>query len=105
VYLHKRHLLEAARYPRFTMLGQSLGSVVVAWEALTAYTPDIFVDTTGYAFTFLVAKACARARVAAYVHYPTITADMLRRVHERRPTYNNDAAVANSDAATLAKVV
>jgi alpha-1,2-mannosyltransferase len=61
------------RYPRFTMLGQSLGSVIYAWNALRLYNPDVFVDTTGYAFTFLVAKLLADCQVGCYVHYPTIT--------------------------------
>ena len=52
VYLTQRHLVEANRYPRFTMFGQSVGSMFLAWEALRAATPDVFIDTTGYAFTF-----------------------------------------------------
>ena len=61
------------RYPYFTMAGQSLGSVFLAWECLWRCNPDIFVDTTGYAFTFIVAKLLAACRVVCYVHYPTIT--------------------------------
>lgn len=59
VYLTKRDLLEASRYPRFTMFGQSVGSMMLAWEALRLATPDIFIDTTGFAFTFpLVIFSC-----------------------------------------------
>jgi alpha-1,2-mannosyltransferase len=54
VYLHQRYLVEASRYPRFTMFGQSVGSMLLSWEALRLSTPDIFVDTTGFAFTFPV---------------------------------------------------
>ena len=52
VYLTQRDLLEASRYPRFTMFGQSVGSMILAWEALRLSTPDVFIDTTGFAFTF-----------------------------------------------------
>ena len=55
------------------MLGQSLGSMMLAWECLRAFNPDLFVDTTGCHFSFLVAKLLAGCRVACYVHYPTIT--------------------------------
>ncbi len=55
------------------MLGQSLGSALLAWEALCAYVPDVWIDTTGCAFTYGVAKLLAQCSVAAYVHYPTIT--------------------------------
>ena len=36
VYLEKRPAVEAVRYPRFTLLGQSLGSIVLGWEALSS---------------------------------------------------------------------
>ena len=74
VHLKKRGLVEADRYPRFTMLGQSLGSMLMTWEALRAYNPDVFIDTTGFAFSYLLAKGVAQCRVIAYTHYPTITA-------------------------------
>ena len=38
----------------------------------------MWLDTTGWAFTFPAAKA-AGARVACYVHYPTVSTDMLGR--------------------------
>ena len=34
-----------------TLLGQSLGSLVLGWEAFSLLVPDIFVDTMGYAFS------------------------------------------------------
>ena len=39
VRLKRRWLLEAKNYPRFTMLGQSLGSMLLAWEALWLMVP------------------------------------------------------------------
>jgi hypothetical protein len=55
------------------MLGQSVGSMVVAWEALMQQPMDIFLDTTGCAFTYIVAKVLGVPRVVTYTHYPTIT--------------------------------
>ncbi|RYG44865.1 hypothetical protein EON67_11275, partial [archaeon] len=105
IYVTNRAWLEASRYPRFTMLGQSLGSMLVAWQALRLYQPDVFVDTTGCAFTFVIAKVFTACRVAAYVHYPTITTDMMARVHARRPTYNNASDIVSSNTATTAKLL
>lgn len=51
VYLKKRAWVEASRYPIFTLLGQSLGSIILGMEALFAFVPDIYLDTMGYAFT------------------------------------------------------
>ena len=73
IYLFSRELVEARRYPRFTMLGQSLGSMILAFEALWRASPDIFIDTTGFAFSYPVARALASSRVLAFVHYPTIS--------------------------------
>ncbi|KAJ3035310.1 asparagine-linked glycosylation protein [Rhizophlyctis rosea] len=39
--------LEAKTYKRLTLIGQSLGSVWVAWEALNLAIPDVFVDMLG----------------------------------------------------------
>ena len=41
VQLHNRHLLLPERYPRFTLLGQALGSVRLGYEALTAAVPEV----------------------------------------------------------------
>lgn len=72
VPLRGRGLLDPARYPVLTMLGQSVGSMILAAEALFRSTPDVFVDTTGCAFSFPVAWL-AGCTVGAYVHYPTIS--------------------------------
>ena len=97
-------LLHAEAWPRFTMIGQSFGSMRVAWRGLKAVTPDLYFDTTGAAFTLPLGKLCG-ARCAAYVHYPTISTDMLAMVYSRRPSYNHDAAIASSKLASLVKCV
>lgn len=83
IYLHKRKWVEAERYPRFTMLGQSLGSLILGWEAMSQLIPDVFFDTMGYAFTYPIVQGLAQCQVACYVHYPTISTDMLAQVKNR----------------------
>jgi alpha-1,2-mannosyltransferase len=39
VYLRRRRWVEADMYPYFTLLGQSLGSIVLGAEALAAFVP------------------------------------------------------------------
>ncbi|KAL7787757.1 glycosyltransferase family 4 protein [Trichoderma ceciliae] len=78
LYLSKRHWVLASRWPVFTLLGQSLGSIVLAWDAFSLMVPDIFVDTMGYAFALCLSKLLFRSvPTGAYVHYPTISTDML----------------------------
>lgn len=43
VFLKKRHLVEDATWPRFTLLAQSLGSMILAWEALAQVIPDLYI--------------------------------------------------------------
>lgn len=78
LYLSTRRLVLPSTYPHFTLLGQSLGSIVLAWDALSLLVPDIFVDTMGYAFALGFCKLMfRRVPTGAYVHYPTISTDML----------------------------
>jgi len=55
------------------MVMESLSTMKLAWKALNALTPDVFLDTTGCAFTYIVARILANCKVGAYVHYPTIS--------------------------------
>ena len=63
----------AEKSNRLTMIAESLGTTKLAWNALNKVTPHLYIDTTGCAFTFLVAKLLAGCRVGTYVHYPTIS--------------------------------
>ncbi|KAL8552198.1 hypothetical protein ACS0TY_001042 [Phlomoides rotata] len=104
VHLYKRKWVEETTYPRFTMIGQSLGSVYLSWEALCAFTPLYYIDTSGYAFTYPVARMFG-CKVICYTHYPTISLDMLSRVHSRSSMYNNDALIAKSVIFSQFKVI
>ena len=78
IYLSQRKWVLSSTWPHFTLLGQSLGSVVLALEALSLLKPDIFIDTMGYTFTFPLAKwLFPKMPTGAYIHYPTISTDML----------------------------
>ncbi|KAK9364203.1 hypothetical protein V1504DRAFT_15911 [Lipomyces starkeyi] len=76
VYLLKRQLVSASMWPRFTLLGQALGSIPLGYEAISKLVPDVFVDTMGYAFTYPLVSLLLNIPVAAYVHYPMISTDM-----------------------------
>ena len=104
-HLQSRRLIEADLYPRFTLLGQAVGSFILGLEALFRMPPPlIWWDSMGYAFTYPAARFLAGCRVACYVHFPMISSDMLDAVAERRPSYNNDARVADSVTASQLKL-
>ena len=87
------------------MIAESWGTMKLAWHALNAVPPHVYIDTTGCAFTFFVARVLAGCKVATYVHYPTISTDMLSMVWERRPTYNNNTQIASNPLVTCVKLV
>jgi len=90
LYLSTRWAVLASTYPRFTLLGQSLGSLILLLDAFTLLVPDIFIDTMGYAFTLPLIKYCFPAMpVGSYVHYPTISTDMLSSLDDRVPATSN----------------
>ena len=97
--------MEARLYPCFTLLGQSLGSMVLGWEALIKHIPDIYIDSMGYAFTLPLFRYLGGCKVVSYVHYPTISTDMLERVSQRTGTYNNAQFVASSRLLSVVKIV
>ncbi|XP_057818642.1 GDP-Man:Man(3)GlcNAc(2)-PP-Dol alpha-1,2-mannosyltransferase isoform X2 [Cryptomeria japonica] len=104
IRLYKRKWIEAATYPHFTLIGQSLGSVLLAWEALNKFMPILYFDTSGYAFTYPLARLFG-CKVACYTHYPTISSDMLSRVLSRNSMYNNNNVIAKSYWLSAVKAV
>eukprot|EP01105_Mastigella_eilhardi_P021509 TRINITY_DN5211_c0_g1_i1.p1 TRINITY_DN5211_c0_g1~~TRINITY_DN5211_c0_g1_i1.p1 ORF type:complete len:464 (-),score=128.01 TRINITY_DN5211_c0_g1_i1:1188-2579(-) len=91
-------------WPVFTLLLQSLGSMLLGFEAFLRFNPDIFIDTTGFAFTFPVFRFLGGCKVGCYVHYPTISTDMLSAVASRNPAFNNRISIARSRLLTCAKL-
>ena len=109
VHLRTRFLLEARCYPVFTLLGQAVGSLIVALETVyrlqaRGIRPALFIDTMGYAFTYPIVKLFLPCKVLAYVHYPTISTDMLERVQQRSTAFNNRGIVSRSSLLTSLKV-
>ena len=65
---------------------------------------QLFIDTSGWAFTYPMCRLSG-VRVACYVHYPTVSTDMLQRVRQRKSLYNNSNRVADSRPASWVKLL
>lgn len=84
LYLSTRKYVLSSMYPYMTLLGQSLGSLIVAYDAFNLLVPDVFIDTMGYAFTLAFCKLLfPSVPTGAYVHYPTISTDMLESLDDK----------------------
>ena len=92
-YLRLTRFVEAARYPVLTLMGQSLGSLLLGFEAMILHIPDVYIDTMGYAFTFPMFKVLVGSKIGCYVHYPTISKDMLINIDTNMAAYNNRGAI------------
>ncbi|WFD29727.1 GDP-Man:Man3GlcNAc2-PP-dolichol alpha-1,2-mannosyltransferase [Malassezia sp. CBS 17886] len=104
--LRNRRMVEEHYWSRFTLLGQAYGGNRIALEALSQVVPDVFIDTMGYAFALPVVKQYSQSiRTGAYIHYPTVSTDMLARVRRREAGHTNAAWVAASWPLSAAKLV
>ncbi|EEQ27549.1 asparagine-linked glycosylation protein [Microsporum canis] len=83
LYLSTRKYVLSSTWPHFTLLGQSIGSLVLAHDAFTLLVPDIFIDTMGYAFASALSHYLfPKVPTGSYVHYPTISTDMLESLDD-----------------------
>lgn len=95
--LPSRHMISDTYWKHFTLLGQSFGSLVLAWEGLCSKDGlwgDVFLDTMGYGFTYPFVRLLAGSEIGigAYTHYPTVSTDMVKRVRERAYGVENAGA-------------
>lgn len=104
VHLRSRWLVEASTWPFFTLAGQSIGSVFLALEAVIKLNPDIIIDSMGYSFTYPLFWICG-AKIGCYIHYPTISTDMLEKVRNRANSFNNKGFIAKSKFLTTGKLI
>lgn len=102
--LSNRDLLDPANYPRFTMIRQAWASVQVASRAFTQLVPEVWIDTTGWAFPYPIARMLG-AIVISYTHYPTISTDMLDKVKRRDSSFNNSDNVSSSSLRSFIKLM
>ena len=105
VRLRGERFAKAETYRWCTIAGQFLGSAILGWEALWTFTPDVFVDTVGHAATYPLARYLFRCAPVAYVHYPTVSSDMIERVARGRVMYNNSGRYAASKLLTGLKLL
>ena len=59
----------------------------------------------GYAFTFHIVSILTGVNVGAYIHYPTISTEMIHRVESRVALHNNSASVSSSTFLTQGKLL
>lgn len=83
-------------FPTFSSVFHTL------WFLIVSY---LFADTMGYAFAFNTVTFLAGVKVGGYVHYPTISTDMLARVKSRKLGHTNSDAISSSTVLSSGKLL
>ncbi|KRZ10928.1 GDP-Man:Man(3)GlcNAc(2)-PP-Dol alpha-1,2-mannosyltransferase, partial [Trichinella zimbabwensis] len=96
VRLASSFFLKDTLYPRFTLLAQNAFSLIVGFEALFRFQPSLFIDTTGFAFLLPLFRYVGGCKTACYIHYPTISTDMLEIVKKKKTAHNHAEWISNS---------
>lgn len=102
--IYSRRYLDGSLYPFLTMLFQAIASILVTVECLLRVCPDVYIDTMGVPYAYPLAKHVAGCQVMAYVHYPIISSDMLNKVRQQRPSFNNDSRISASVTVSSVKL-
>jgi alpha-1,2-mannosyltransferase len=95
IHIRFAWLTSPLNYPRLTLLFQSLAMVALGLEAYFACAADVFIDTANQTFALIPAKILG-ATTVSYIHYPTISTNMLTTVRNRTSQFNNNEAIARS---------
>ncbi|KAI6238687.1 GDP-Man:Man(3)GlcNAc(2)-PP-Dol alpha-1,2-mannosyltransferase [Aphelenchoides fujianensis] len=104
VQTKSRWLLEPENYPRLTLFFQQyVGGLLFALECVCRLNPTVAVESTGIPAALPVFRLLGGCRVLVYMHYPTITTNMIARVAGREARFNNAAFIARSGFLTAAK--
>ena len=67
--------------------------------------PEVLIDSHGQSSAALALKLLGNPIWISYVHYPCISSDMLQRVIEQRPQYNNGKFISSHRTLSASKVL
>ncbi|KAG7365563.1 glycosyltransferase [Nitzschia inconspicua] len=89
--------------PFLSLVVESYGTMKLAQHALQEEPkPDVFCDTTGCAFTFATVRwMCPTTTIMAYVHYPTISTDMMLWEWKKHDDDDNNTSSSSSPSSLL----
>lgn len=70
-------LINGNSYKFLSIIGQAIGSIILVFLGFYQLTPDIFIDTIGIPFSYSFIFGLLDIPIISYIHYPTISKDML----------------------------
>ena len=98
-------LVEPSKYPFLTLLMQNLMSILVAIQASYHLVPQVYIETIGFTHTLPVFKFLGSS-VITYIHYPTISSDMIKNVETSiHASFNNREIFVRSRSLRQLKLI
>lgn len=96
-------------FPRLTLLLQTIvGGLVIFWEVAVRNgfcgCPPNVVESVGIPFLPALLSIFCGTNVCVYVHYPTISTDMIHRVKHREAAFNNSDDITKNPVLSKIKV-
>ncbi|KAK6203294.1 protein required for asparagine-linked oligosaccharide assembly [Scheffersomyces amazonensis] len=81
IYLRRfNNLIDGAYWKHFSLIGQLIGSILLALEAMQELSPDVWIDTMGLPGSYLPVSLILKIPILAYVHYPIIQPEMFNKL-------------------------
>lgn len=81
IYLRKfGKYIDGGYWKHCTLVGQLVGSVFLAMEAMFELSPDVWVDTMGLPASYWPVGWILKIPIVAYVHYPILQPDMFNKL-------------------------
>ncbi|CAM4793867.1 unnamed protein product [Rotaria magnacalcarata] len=94
IYLRSRVLIEANYFKLWTSLGQKISSIILGFEALIRFIPDVYIDSMGYPFTYPCFYYLASIPIMSYVQYPIVSSNLIEQLNEENN--NNEFIIKKS---------
>lgn len=108
IYLRRfGKLIDGSYWRHFTLIGQLLGSFLLACEAMFELSPDVWIDTIGLPGSYYPVAKVLKLPILAYVHYPILQPDMFTKLKFRDFSWSSIKQVkpSFSDLKQLVKLV
>ncbi|CAI8503234.1 unnamed protein product [Pichia kudriavzevii] len=80
-------LINGQSYKILSIVGQAIGSLLLVFSGLKQLVPDVFVDTIGLPFSYIYVCAFLDLPIISYIHYPTVSRDMLFAASQIKGVY------------------
>lgn len=82
IYLRSQYLIESNYMNLFTTVGRAIGSIILSFEALIRFVPEIYIDCLGYPFMYPCFYYLASIPVISYMNHSIINSNLDEQIND-----------------------